>query len=110
MTSLFDLLFGEGGFDKFKKLSQEDNNDKNYTEEKVEFTKGKYKHVFLYKFNEQGWLVSSSEFSEYVPTEKEANSNRLQMLETELKEALDNEDYEKAAQLKKEKDQLLIAK
>lgn len=68
-------------------------------EETFEVTKGQFKTNISCKFTKQGEPVGISYKSTYVPTEEESKQNQLEL---ELEKALENEDYLKAADIKKQ--------
>lgn len=80
------------------------------TEEKVEFTKGNYKTIVTMRFAENGQMEDVIIESKYIPSEEEIKENekllKIKELRTELVIALEQEDYNTCAKLKKEIDML----
>lgn len=64
-------------------------------EEKFEVVKGDYKTLITCKFNKKGFMVSHSFSSEYIKSEVLKED-----LQAQLKKALEEEDYKKAAEIK----------
>lgn len=71
--------------------------------EKVEFIKGNFKTEVMIKFSEDGIPLGCSYTTRYIPSVEEEKLNQLNL---QLKEALGVEDYLKAAEVKKQINQL----
>lgn len=113
-NSLFDkffngLLLGNGVFPSFEKWGNpfkfeeyEIGDFKDFEdleEEKFEVNKGDYRTTIICKFNKQGFMVSHSYLSEYVPSH---NENELNELKTKLTSLVEAQDFEKAAEVQKQ--------
>ncbi len=91
-----DLFFGDPWRSIFNK-KQKKMEELEY--ENFEIEKKGVKTKFSFGFDEKG-LVKSIEFlSDYTPTPEESQENQLQLLQKQLDEAVEKEDYKLAAEL-----------
>lgn len=88
MFGFFDDFFRD--FNDRRRLGYE-----KLTEEVVQFTKGDYKTTIILKFDKNGLLVTHSAISEYVQSES------MKYLKEELSLAIEEENFEKAAEIQK---------
>lgn len=78
--------------------------------ETVEFTKGQYKTTIDIYFDKTGVLMNMSSKSEYIPTAEEERDNQLKLLEQDKLDALEAEDYMRAADIQNQIKALVEAK
>jgi len=82
-------------------IPQEQKEEKVHTETH-EIVKGNYKTNFEYLFNEQGELLGHKYTQEYIPSKEEELKNQQLTLQQQLEQALQEEDYKKAAAIHKQ--------
>lgn len=99
---IFDRLFGMDGIHPFgnpfrfeEYLSETFESFEDLKEEVVEIEKGNYKTIIRLKFNKEGFPVTHS--VETYSVQKTDNS--VEILKKELTEAIEAEDYPKAAEI-----------
>lgn len=83
--------------EQMKEMFQDENNLELKT---FEVNIGKYKTVLKAWFTKDGRLAQHSYETEYLPSEDEKRDNEVQALEGQKQQALDEEDYQKAAELR----------
>lgn len=74
------------------------------TEERIVFIKKSIKTIITMKFTEEGFPCHMTWETEYIPSPNEEEYNRL---EIELKEALEQEDYRRCAEIKKKQKKIV---
>lgn len=100
---IFDRLFGLDGMHPFgnpfrfeEYIKETFDSFEEFAEEKVEFEKEEFKTTLTIKFNRKGFPVSHSVESTLLP-----QSQTMEELRQKLQEAIEKEDYSKAAEIKK---------
>jgi hypothetical protein len=94
-------IFGGG------KDSPDDKSSKVNNEQSVEFINNSVKTTIHAAFNEDGYPIGFAIDVQYVPTPEEELENQKILLQKEIDEAVAVEDYIKAADLQRRRDQLL---
>lgn len=95
-NELFDRLWGSDGVNPFGdpfKLEEFMGSQGEIETETCEFVKGDFKTIITCKFNKKGYLIGTSAVSTYI--------GKGDDLEEILKKALEREDYELAAAVKR---------
>lgn len=99
-TDLFKNLLEEDLFSNF-----EERDFPNMEKETLSFTKGNFKTDVSLFFNEKGYLAGWSSKCTLLPKEPEGEE-KIKLLEEEKRKAIENEDFQLAAELRDQLKQL----
>lgn len=98
---IVERLFAE---DPFERMMREEDylqqKEQKFETETHDIVKGDYKNHFEYIFDEKGNLVGHNHVQEYIPSKEEELKNQQLTLRQQLEQAVQEEDYKKAAELK----------